>query len=277
MKSFSNFDECQRSSLIRKSLKQSENHVRPPKIKENRLYSWSRVFCPAGGPNQALLLKQIFALPETTPKTRTCKKALKDFLVDVLSVAPGSVSDISLEDIYTPIDRCLADGVSLRNKHPPELQIIRGQMEYLISRAIDKSFGSKPPAAMQYVRDFAKYLVEVASIRATKAERTDYADEAKAYDPFSIISLNWDILLDKCLYEQLGQHDRWRIGDYAPIGVVDYCCYISSVKRGETRIRSGLWALGSRGYNVKLLKIHGSMNWLQCSNCQRLFVTLTRK
>jgi NAD-dependent SIR2 family protein deacetylase len=28
---------------------------------------------------------------------------------------------------------------------------------------------------------------------------------------------------------------------------------------------------------VKLLKIHGSMNWLQCSNCQRLFVAFDRK
>src|SRR5207248_1446300 len=40
----------------------------------------------------------------------------------------------------------------------------------------------------------------------------------------------------------------------------------------DTRVRSGLWSLGCRGYNVKLLKLHGSMNWLQCPNCQRLFV-----
>jgi NAD-dependent SIR2 family protein deacetylase len=37
-------------------------------------------------------------------------------------------------------------------------------------------------------------------------------------------------------------------------------------------VRSGLWSLGCRGYNVKLLKLHGSMIWLQCPNCQRLFV-----
>jgi NAD-dependent SIR2 family protein deacetylase len=66
-------------------------------------------------------------------------------------------------------------------------------------------------------------------------------------------------------------------GDYDPIGVVDYCCYISSVDSDANRIRSGLWTLGARGYNVKLLKIHGSMNWLQCSNCQRLFVAFDEK
>jgi hypothetical protein len=53
---------------------------------------------------------------------------------------------------------------------------------------------------------------------------------------------------------------------------VDYCCYISSLDAGDPRVRSGLWSLGCRGYNVKLLKLHGSMNWLQCPNCQRLFV-----
>jgi hypothetical protein len=95
--------------------------------------------------------------------------------------------------------------------------------------------------------------------------------KAKQYDPLSIVSLNWDILLDNALYSALEEHDS-RTGDYDPFGVVDYCCYISSLAQDKPRIRSGLWSLGCRGYNVKLLKLHGSMNWLQCPNCQRLFV-----
>jgi hypothetical protein len=95
--------------------------------------------------------------------------------------------------------------------------------------------------------------------------------KAKQYDPLSIVSLNWDILLDNALYSALEEHDS-RTGDYDPFGVVDYCCYISSLAQGNSRIRSGLWSLGCRGYNVKLLKLHGSMNWLQCPNCQKLFV-----
>ncbi len=232
---------------------------------------------PAGGPKQESLLKLALALPETKPKIRKAKDALRDFLVKVLNVARSSVDEISLEDIYTPIDRCLADGVSLRNNTPAELQVIRGQMEYLLSLAIDRAFGSKPHDAKEYVRDFASYLVMKASVRATKARGTEDASTAKAYDPFSVISLNWDIVLDKCLYQALGEHDHWETGGYKPIGVVDYCCYISSIGSREERIRAGLWTLGARGYNVKLLKIHGSMNWLQCSNCQRLFVSFDGK
>lgn len=65
--------------------------------------------------------------------------------------------------------------------------------------------------------------------------------------------------------------------DYGPFGVVDYCCYVSSADRDEGRIRTGLRSLGSRGYNVKLLKLHGSMNWLQCTNCQRLYISFDEK
>lgn len=232
---------------------------------------------PAGGPKQESLLKLAFDLPETEPRIQESKEALLDFLVNVLNVAPSSVHGISLEDIYTPIDRCVADGVSLRNITPAKLQDIRGQMEYLISLAIDRAFNFTPYGAKQYVREFANFLVQKASVRAAKARGTSDANAAKEYDPCSVISLNWDIVLDKCLFQALGEHDNWETGGYEPIGVVDYCCYISSIGSGGERIRSGLWTLGARGYNVKLLKIHGSMNWLQCSNCQRLFVSFEGK
>jgi hypothetical protein len=145
---------------------------------------------------------------------------------------------------------------------------------YLISTAISRSITahqSSTSNTSQYIHDFARYIVKIASKRAVLAKDTDNAIEAKNYDPVSIISLNWDILLDNALYRSL-EEDCDKKGDYDPFGVVDYCCYISSVERGDCRIRSGLWSLGCRGYNVKLLKIHGSMNWLQCPNCQRLFV-----
>jgi hypothetical protein len=195
---------------------------------------------PAGGPKQESLLKLVFDLPETNAKIRKSKDGLRDFLVKVLNVARRRVHEISLEDIYTPIDRCLTDGVSLRNKTPAELQIIRGQMEYLISLAIDGAFKAKPYADKQYIRDFANYLAKTASVRAAKARGAKDASRAKAYDPYSVISLNWDIVLDKCLYQALGAHDHWKTGDYEPIGVVDYCCYISSVGSREQRIRPGL-------------------------------------
>lgn len=235
---------------------------------------------PAGGPDQARLVQRIFELSDCDAKTRIAKAALEHFLAQVMRVDLKKEPEVTLEDVYTPIDRCLADGVSLRDRATGQLQELRGQMEYLISVAIDKSFDSKlsqNPNADKYVHSFAKHLVDVAAIRAEKAKTTNNADEAKAYDPFAVISLNWDILLDKAIFEALRIKDGGAVGEYEPIGVVDYCCHISSIASAERRIRPGLWALGAKGYNVKLLKIHGSMNWLQCSNCQRLFVSFDEK
>ena len=115
---------------------------------------------PAGGPKQESLLKLAFDLSETEPRIRESKDALRAFLVNVLNVAPSSVRGTSLEDIYTPIDRCVADGVSLRNMTADKLQVIRSQMEYLISLAIDGAFTSTPDGAKQYVREFANFLVQ---------------------------------------------------------------------------------------------------------------------
>ncbi|HEV7404748.1 MAG TPA: hypothetical protein VGO11_17535 [Chthoniobacteraceae bacterium] len=250
-----------------------------PKLKKTVYILGAGFSNPAGGPDQSRLMKLIFDLPELNPQTKSAKKAFRSFLVEVMRLDPMTMSAFSLEDIYTPIDRCLADNVPFRGQTVEQLQRLRSQMEYLVSLAIDKSFDAKnkkDALAGSYIEEFARHLARLASIRATKA-KTESLASAKAYDPFSIISLNWDMALDNALFEALNVNDAYEERDYAPIGVVDYCCYISSLKKHAPRIQSGLWTLGAQGYNVKLLKIHGSMNWLQCSNCQRLFVDFNEK
>ena len=232
----------------------------------------------AGGPAQDAIMNEIWSLPDDL-QIKPHKDRLRGFLQRVLNVDEAKVS---LEDIYTPMDRCLADGLALRGMGEEKLQELRDSLGLLIAEAIKERFGRSPINANQYVKDFAKHLVELAAVRADKARGAAAAREAKKYDPFSIISLNWDILLDIALNAALKEKDKrpdgsLMTGDYEPFGVVDYCCYISSLNADESRIRTGLWSLGCRGYNIKLLKIHGSMNWLQCPNCQQLFVGFDEK
>lgn len=232
---------------------------------------------PAGGPPQASLLERALALDDLDgDKVKECREGVLRFLFDAMGADEHTASAIALEDIYTPIDRCLADGTSFRSVSIQGLQEVRAQIEYLISVAINKAF-DRSSRSPEYIRRFAKYLVELCSERAVRARGTNDATRAKQYDPVSVISLNWDILLDRYIHEELQLKDGPTAGDYDPIGVVDYCCYISSLKEHDPRVRSGLWALGARGYNVKLLKLHGSMNWLQCANCQRMFVSFNGK
>lgn len=53
-------------------------------------------FSGPGGPNQALLLKHIFALPEANNMVRDCKARLKLFLEEALNIAPSALNDVSL-------------------------------------------------------------------------------------------------------------------------------------------------------------------------------------
>lgn len=233
---------------------------------------------PAGGPSQEKLMKLILDFPEEREqKAADAKSKLSAYLKDALNVPFQKREGMALEDLYTPIDRCLADGLALRGKSTTDLIEVRNALDYLIAAAIKKEFedSAKDKA---YVYDFARNVVKHAAHRAHLAKETDDASAAKAYDPISVISLNWDILLDNALHSSLEQQDRnLPLSDYGPFGVVDYCCYVSSVDRNDRRIRTGLWSLGSRGYNVKLLKLHGSMNWLQCTNCQRLYTSFNVK
>ena len=88
----------------------------------------------------------------------------------------------------------------------------------------------------------------------------------------SIISSNWDLLLDNSLNKILQQYcAEEKVLKSEKIAVVDYCCYISSLQNDDF-IKPGLFALGLGGYNIKYLKLHGSMNWLHCPNCQRMYI-----
>jgi hypothetical protein len=231
----------------------------------------------AGAPPQSKIMSSIFDLPNRLPAVAAKRQRFSKFLKAALGIGGRDQRDVSLEDIYTPMDRCISDDLSLRAYDLAKLTDLRGDMEYLIAQAIEQHIREHPDRDDEYIPAFARYLVGLASKRARKrGERS--AQRAKGYDPFSVVSLNWDILLDKALYNALTHQDRrLKDGDYEPIGVVDYCCYVSSVEAANRRIRAGLWTLGAGGYNVKLLKIHGSMNWLQCPTCQRLFTDFSGK
>jgi hypothetical protein len=228
---------------------------------------------PAGAPSQAALLGIALKMRLRNGLSER-RKNVRKFLREALNVDEGKVT---LEDVYTPIDRCISDGIGLKSYSLADLHQVREDLGSLVGSAIRHELGNVPYDQGEYVNVFARHLVEKAAVRAELAAGAENANAAKAYDPLAVISLNWDILLDNALNDALRAKDNGMRGDYDPFGVVDYCCYISSVDPHESTIRTGLWSLGCRGYNVKFLKIHGSMNWLQCSNCQQMFVGFNQK
>ncbi|MCX6353001.1 MAG: hypothetical protein NTX03_14260 [Bacteroidetes bacterium] len=216
---------------------------------------------PCGAPMQGEIISKILALPlvanlndNQLKKIEALLERFTEFSLANLFTTKASLPNISLEDIFTPIDRCIIEDVSFRDVEPRQLMAIREDIYILISTAISQSI--KTPHAA-YIKKFVKHLISETQDRAQNPE----------LDNIAVISTNWDIILDNELQRGLNKIKKPK-EEFA--GVVDYCCYVSSLK-DDPRIKPGLYALGKGKFNVKLLKLHGSMNWLTCPRCQRLY------
>lgn len=216
----------------------------------------------AGAPAQAGLIHEIFSLHAKNIKyfePRTVED-FKDFLKKNLHIQDELHKDIPLEDVFTPLDRCLIDDVSFRGLNGSEITKVKSNLHYLIARTLDILLKT---TQKNYIDEFAEFIVKKASVRRNHNYRKT--------DPVSVISMNWDILLDNSLKEALKKYPLNNLK------VVDYCCYISSFEQQDETIKPGLEALGRGGFNVKLLKLHGSLNWLNCSNCKSLYIGFDEK
>ena len=148
---------------------------------------------------------------------------------------------MQLEDIFTPIDRCVWDGLSIGRYSARGLVELREEFNALMGAAVNYSF--------------AEYINQVARRRMEDG-----------VDRVSVITTNWDVMFDHALKRAIEN------GHPEKLSVVDYCCYVSSWEANDDTIKPGLLAVGYGGYNIKLLKLHGSMNWFQCPMCQRMYV-----
>ena len=216
----------------------------------------------AGAPTQEELISEAFRLHALNRDHFDKDKfqVFEDFLLNQLNVPRERLGNVLLEDIFTPIDRCLSEGSQFRGVSLDQIVVVREAVFYIVGKTIQLLL-AETTKDQSYIESFAEYLTRLSS------QRSDYQYNYR--DPVSVISTNWDILLDNSIKESIrkGGHD----------GVVDYCCYISAKEKNDESIKPGLEKLGQGGFNVKLLKLHGSLNWLQCQRCMRLYASFFTK
>ncbi|MEA9393499.1 hypothetical protein SJI19_23715 [Acerihabitans sp. TG2] len=215
----------------------------------------------AGAPNQTEIMNCIFSKKDNDNLKNPDHQYFKDFLVKQMNFDESQFKLIQLEDIFTPLDRCLSDNINFRGLGITEIMKIRESVFNLIGLAIKDEL-NKHSNKKHYIDIFADYLVNLS------AERIN--NRRKNKDPVSVISTNWDILLDNSIHNSIQKN-------YIGTAVVDYCCYISSLDPHDDTVQPGLKMLGSGGFNVKLLKLHGSLNWLQCPRCMRIYTGFSEK
>lgn len=81
-----------------------------------------------------------------------------------------------------------------------------------------------------------------------------------------VISLNWDCVLDNSIQRCLPESS-------VANAAVDYCCYSTPIPESRRDTPSMTKSPGERA-RLKLMKLHGSTNWLLCPNCSRLYTGL---
>jgi hypothetical protein len=136
----------------------------------------------------------------------------------------------------------------------------------LIDTAIDRkqSFGQWSPEMVVEARQaFEAAIFAVLDFRSPQAEMTSYlsllqlAYPAKAPEA-TVISLNYDIILDMAMFELSNQR--------TPGSMPSYGCDIRTQAYQDCTERWG-----------SLFKIHGSVNWMYCSQCHHLDIGWSSK
>lgn len=211
----------------------------------------------AGAPSQENIVSKIFEINEKDPSFFNVKKINQfiDFLNLTLNIEKKYHNTIQLEDIFTPLDSCISNNISFRNLNVEKLKETRQLVFELIGLTFQYLLNN---TQKDYIDTFSKYIVQ-------EAKKRLYSK----LDLVSIISTNWDILLDNSINNIIINQEE--------LGVVDYCCYVSSYDKDDNKIKPGLEILGMGGFNTKLLKLHGSLNWLQCPKCQRIYIKFDQK
>lgn len=213
----------------------------------------------ANAPSQEKLVSKIFEVHSLNSHVFKENKIseFKRFLSETLGIPEHLHETIPLEDIFTPLDSCIANNVSFKNLNTSDLVQKRQLVFELIGLTLQHLLEN---SNKEYIDSFAAYIVNSSKGRINKY---------REFDPISIISTNWDILLDNSIYNKIRNQNE--------LGVVDYCCYVSSYEKNDETVKPGLEILGKGGFNTKILKLHGSLNWLQCPKCQRIYVKFNDK
>ena len=166
----------------------------------------------------------------------------------------GELSYVFLEDIFTIIDKAILTGENVHSYKTEELYRLRENLVLCILRIFTE-------ASLQHSFDNQSYQTFVDHLIKLRLKQPEK-------DPLAVITLNWDSILDTYMSRTIKALGDTKIR-------IDYCiydydyesCYIDPSKKWypSTQLKNSGFA------NIKILKLHGALNWLTCVNCHRLF------
>ena len=177
------------------------------------------------------------------------EEELRNFLSRVF---PG-IAEPSLEDLFTLLDQSIDASIGCKGFTSLKLQEVRKALATVILFVIHDAATSIESLTAELYRSFAAHLIQRKISDSNQPDR--------------IISINWDTLLEDSIYFWVEKALAKQKVD------VDYCCDTSPLVEGSGHVPS--LQHEARGIkSIKVLKLHGSANWLICPGCGRLFTGL---
>ncbi len=197
----------------------------------------------AGVPTQVSLLSKIINHKNTfEPAFESKKTKVIDFIKNIFP----TTNDVDIEEVFTILDRGVNEKERFITYSWQVLYDIRNSLVYLVLYVIDEVLKDINFKDNNEYRKFVQYLIKL-----RKSDNNNLA----------IISTNWDNLLEKYIEDFMLSEPKIK---------TDYCIYTYKLN-DNTHIPDIICK--AKGFdNIKILKLHGSINWLYCSNCKRMYI-----
>lgn len=169
--------------------------------------------------------------------------------------------NVTLEDLFTIFDNVAICHEHFRMYSARELEEVHDSLKKCIIYVLIYEMNLKG-------NDFHVYDLLASKLikkRLTVSQKTDI---------LSVITMNWDTALEKELYKQCCVINNKRSGRSKKV-YIDLCFYDNQFSKDDNHIIST--QIKAKGhYNIKYLKMHGSLNWLVCPCCGRVFVDFNK-
>lgn len=169
--------------------------------------------------------------------------------------------EISLEDLFT-----IFDNVQIRHEHfkmYTNREIIDYNRKLKLCIVYALIYATVKNSDPKTYTNFAEKLFE-------KRKQSILKDDA-----FTVITMNWDSLFEHivnnicCNYNQSISAHQQKI-------LPDLCFYNDTLKHEDNHLPfTNIKAKGIK--NIKILKMHGSLGWLECPKCGRVFTDFDKE
>ncbi len=183
----------------------------------------------------------------------------KEIFKDAYSII--SKVEISLEDLFT-----IFDNVQIRHEHfktytNKDIAEYHRKLKLCIVYAL--IYATVKNSNPETYRNFAKKLFEKRK-QATLKE-----------DVFTVITMNWDSLLEHITNDICINYNQTLTPHQQKI-LPDLCFYNDTLDKKGTHLPfTNIKAKGIK--NIKILKMHGSLGWLECPKCGRVFTDFDKE